>query len=455
MSSTAPLGWVDVTLREIIAPPIGSGATTDQIVEVAREVAACGALCIEALDPLSAQRTLERWGESPWDRLRAVVRMAGRTSVGIYIAGRTLMGDRPLGADILRRAVLGAAESGATRVRAFDPLNHADAMEAVAEAAREAGIRFVPTLHVGPAPDGDHGLWIDEARALAGLPGVDAIAVADGGGHLSPIALASLVRAVIAATGLPVEVAVVACGGVATPAAVAAIEAGASAIHAAVGTAALVSGRPSVETLRAALADGPRTLQLDRVAIGRAAQAVLPAFSGEVLRQAAAAANGPALGLNPRLASGLGGRLSRLGVGDRLPEAADETAAVARDCGGLIVMHPFGEAIVAQAAEHVASGTRWEQIDEVLADALVGRWGELRGPVLPAAAERASAASHTHVDAVTDLAAVRAEAPADLAEEDLILWAQFPESTEQLLARRMSIGGEQGHSHHPDYRLSQ
>ena len=440
--SAQQVGWVDASLRELIAPPIGAGVATDDLIRAAALLAGCGASCLEVLDPVSAKRSLERWAESPWDRLRAVVRMVERTPVGIYIAGRSLFGERPVGPDLVRRLVLCAAESGASRVRAFDPLNHADALLPVAEAAREASMTFVPVLHLGPAPGHADACWVDEAARLAALPGASAIAVADGGGHLTPTQLADLVRRVREATSLPVEVAVVATGGLAAPASLAAIQAGASVVHAAVGAAALVSGRPSVETIRAALEGSDRALSCDRAAIEQASRLLAPRFSAEVVRQGAHTANGPALGLPPKLAVGLSGRLSRLGLSDRIVAAAEEASVVARECGGLTVVNPFGEAIVAQAVEHIVAGERWRTIEATLADAVLGRWGELRGPVHADAAAGAAQAGHDPHEVALSLEAASAGAPAGLSEEDLLLWTQFPAGAERLHARRNSIDGE-------------
>ena len=138
-------------------------------------------------------------------------------------------------------------------MRVFDALNDAARQAPAAEAAAESGIDFVPTLMVGPVPESSDPRWLDEARELAALPGTSGICVSDKAGHLTPSALGELVAAVAAATGLPVEVAVRAPGGLAPVSATAAAVAGAASVQAAAGLVALVACRPSAETLRAAL----------------------------------------------------------------------------------------------------------------------------------------------------------------------------------------------------------
>ncbi|MEW6583143.1 MAG: hypothetical protein AB1416_10330, partial [Actinomycetota bacterium] len=207
--------FVDATLRDLGAPPWGTVLDTEDLVAAASALAGCGAVALEALNPPSARATIETRTESPWDRLRAVVRVAGATPVGIVVACRTLWGGRPVGPGVARQAVLCACDSGARRVRAIDPLNDPAAFLPVAEAAAECGAAFVPTLTLGPAPGPGDPRWLDEARALAALPGTAALCLADGGGYLAPQELAALTRAVIDATGLPLELALQAPAGVA------------------------------------------------------------------------------------------------------------------------------------------------------------------------------------------------------------------------------------------------
>jgi acetyl-CoA carboxylase biotin carboxyl carrier protein len=61
--------------------------------------------------------------------------------------------------------------------------------------------------------------------------------------------------------------------------------------------------------------------------------------------------------------------------------------------------------------------------------------------VAPEALEAAAAADAGEPQ-VRDLAAVAEEAPQGLSEEDLVLWAMFAETTEQVVARRRSLGAE-------------
>lgn len=241
---------------------------------------------------------------------------------------------------------------------------------------------------------------------------------------------------IIDATGLPVEISVVGPGALAPVAAVAAIEAGASAVQAAVGAAALGGARPTVETLRAALAGGDRELSCDRTVVQDLGATIWPLVPPDRLRQTQVATAGPVLGLPLDLAAGLHSRLARLGLSSRLLDAADEVVRVASDCGNLTLAYPLGLAVVAQAVQHVIDGERWTEIDPVLVAAVNGEFGDLRGPVADAvSAAAASAGSPSGADADDAVGTP----PAGLADEDRLLWAMFPETSERLFDRRRSL----------------
>lgn len=438
MSPLNATRFVDATLRDLGAPPWGATLDTEELVAAASALAGAGAAALEALDPPSARATIESRSESPWDRLRAVVRVAGRTPVGIVVAGRTLWGDRPLAPGVVRQLVLCACDSGARRVRALDPLNSVDALGPAAEASAETGAAFVPTLTLGPAPDPSDPLWIEEAKALAALPGVSALCIADGGGYLAPQELAALVRTVIEATGLQVELALQAPAGVAPLSAVAGVEAGAVAVHASAGLVALAASRPAISTMRAALAAGNRPLDVDIDRIDVAARLVGAMLPEDRLRHAAAALSAPALALPPELVAGLIARLVRLGVLDRLRQTGEEVVDIARDLGAVTLAAPIGAAVVAQAARHAMDGDRWGDIDPALAGVALGHAGPLRGPVAPQALAAAESARPAGV-AVMGIEEIHRDGPSGASEEDLVLWAQFPDAAERLHRRRRSL----------------
>jgi oxaloacetate decarboxylase alpha subunit len=434
--------YIDATLRDMASPPWGSAVATDDLVAAAAAVAPCGPAVMEVMDAGCAAAALSVRSESPWDRLRAVAREIDRVTLGVVTVGRNAWGRTPLADDVIRRFVAGAADTGVSRIRGVDPLNDADALSVTALSAQEQGLAFVPTLIVGPAPEITDPVWLEEAAALAGLPGAGAICLSDKAGHLAPPQLRALVGQIAERTGLPVEVQVQAPGGLAPLLAVTAAEAGADAVQASAGAAALVAARPSAESLRAGLSSSDCALDVPREEVERAAREIGRMIPEDRLRQAAAGVYGAAVGLPPDLEAALAWRLSRYGMARRAVEAVDEAALICREVGGLTLSHPVAELIVAQAANHVITGARWEEIEEGLAEVALGRAGHLRGPVDPAVLAAAEGAKLDAPAPPRSLEELLAAGPAGVSEEDLLLHAQFGEGADGLLRRRRSLGSE-------------
>ncbi len=433
------VGFVDTTLRDLTTFPWGSRIAADDVAVAGAALARCGARALEVVDPRSARAVLQLRTESPWDRVRAVVRHAGTTPVGVVVHGRLLWSDHPVSDEVCRRFVVCAADNGVRRIRSLDPLNHAEHMLAIAEAAQAEGVEFVPSLIAGPVPHLDDARWRDEIRALSALPGVSALCISDGGGHLTPSALRTLVGTAAEVSGRPVEVLLQSPGGLAPLLAVTAIGAGAAVVYAAAGPAALVGARPSVETVRAALVGSGHDLQCDAAGVADATLAIAPLLSSDRLVQGAAAVFGAAVPIPPDLEIGLMSRLGRVGMSPLLPEVANEAARIAGELGNLTFAFPLGDALVSQASQHVIGGERWASMQPVLAAAVDGAFGALRGPVDPRAQE--AAASVDYADVVTT-AVAQFDAQADLSDEDRVLLAQFPEDTERLRERRLSLRAE-------------
>lgn len=444
MSTDAPetaIGLVDVTLRDLGTPPWGSRIAPDDLGAAAAALAPVGARVIEAMDPAAARACMDGRTESPLDRLRVVARQAGGARLGIVLTGRALLGDVPVGPGVAERLVASAAVSGANRVRAYDPLNDPEMLLGVAKGAADAGIGFVPTLVLGPVPDAADARWVDEALALAELPGAGSLCISDLGGNLTPVSMGLLVGNIVARCPLPVEVSLRATGGLASMSALSAALAGAHAIHASVGAAALVAGRPSAEALYVALHGGDREFDVDVPALEEAGRVIWPLVAQERVRRAAELAGGPQLQLPPDLAAGLLARLARQGLAGRAHEAAEECAAVCRDLGGVTFAPPVGEDIVAQAAQHLVDGVRWRETTPALADVALGTRGRHRGPVGDDALAVARGIGGT--GDVPDLEAVIAAAPSDVSEEDAVIMAQFPDSGQRLVDRRRSLAAEE------------
>ena len=130
------VGYVDATLRDLAPFPWGTAVGTDDLARPPPPSSEVGARVLEALDARCARAALEARSESPWDRLRAVLREAGTTPVGVVTGARNLWGDRRWPPTSCGGSSSARPTAARARVRATDPLNDPDALEPVARACR-------------------------------------------------------------------------------------------------------------------------------------------------------------------------------------------------------------------------------------------------------------------------------------------------------------------------------
>src|ERR671931_1231449 len=123
----------DTTIRLLGQDPLaGLMPTADQL-RVAEVLDRAGFAYLEVSGGGVFDTAVRRGVESPWERIRAL-KARTTTPLALAIRGRFLVGSRPVGADLARRFVASAAESGIDVFRIHDPLNDVDNLREAGEA---------------------------------------------------------------------------------------------------------------------------------------------------------------------------------------------------------------------------------------------------------------------------------------------------------------------------------
>lgn len=439
---------VDTSIRLLSQEPFVGRISTARILRLAEDLDSAGYAALEVTGGGCFSGAVNRAVESPWERIRA---LKARTSTPLVMAlrGTFLVGPRPADADLVRRFILCAAESGIDIFRLHDPLNDVDDLEGPIAAVREAGASVFAGLVYADAPGGS-GL-VERARRLSEL-GVDRVLLHDPAGALDPAAAGELIGRMREASNLPVGLYAQGPGGTAFAVAIEAARAGADPIATASYPVAMLTQRPAAELLTQALRGLGLEAGLDReigweVArrieseIGDAASVAPPVSPQVALR--AALSTVPA-----GLVAAVERRLASVGAADRLDEVLEELRRVRDDCGSPPPAAPVGRILATQAIQHVLGARRWAEVDEEMRRLLLGQYGHPPGPIDEAA--RAVAES-TPAEDVSDLSLDQArEIAGTLAtsEEELCLVALFGEGAfpllESLRGRHRRLSGDEG-----------
>ncbi len=426
---------VDTTLRLLGQEPLAGRVPTSEQLRLAEILDGAGLAYLEVSGGGCFQAAVRRGVESPWERIRAL-RARVRTPLALALRGRFLVGSRPVGADLVRRFVACAADSGIDVFRLHDPLNDVANLHEAAEAITAAGRELDAGLVYSPGPADDLEALADKARLLPAL-GAARVLVHDPSGALSPRQAADLVARVQEASGLPVGIYCQGAGGAALTAAVEAARAGADLVAGAVYPLALTLHRVSVEAAATALAGLGLDTGIQVGALWRASELVdeyigdepVPPIPPGVATRAAERR------LPAGLVAALHVHLRANAAADRLDEVLDELERVRAELGRPPLAAPIGQILASQALVHVLSAARYQTVVDELRALVAGRLGRLPAEIDPAVRRAVELVSGPVAEEETaDLEEARRRGRGLAAsEEDLCLLALFGGEAETLL----------------------
>jgi oxaloacetate decarboxylase alpha subunit len=135
-------------------------------------------------------------------------------------------------------------------------------------------------------------------------------------------------------------------------------------------------------------------------------------------------------------------QLAEMGRADVFEAVIEESVQVREDLGWPIVMTPFAQYIVTQAALNVIGGERYRQVSDEIINLLNGEFGPLPGPVNPELLDRAAASQESQreratQDEILTRADLRSRFGKELSDEELLLRAVMPsEQVDAMVASR-------------------
>jgi oxaloacetate decarboxylase (Na+ extruding) subunit alpha len=427
---------VDTTLRLLGQEPLAGRLPAGRMLDLCERLDEVGFHALEVSGGGCFQAAVTRGVESPWERIRAYRMRAARTPLAMALRGTFLVGGRPAEADLVRRFILCAAESGIDIFRLHDPLNDADDLAYAADVIRSAGARLYAGLVYADAAGGDEFL-LRSARRLRDI-GADRVLLHDPAGQLEPAAAGRLVERLREAAGVPVGLYCQGPGGTALAVALEAARSGADPVATASYPVAVAAHRPAGELLGQSLEGLGLDSGIDRERLWEAARVIDEGLGAEPLAPLSphvsllAALNR----VNAGLIANLERRLVHVDASDRLTDVLDEVHRVRAEVGSPPTASPIGTFIVRQAVDHVLSGKRWERMSDEMRHLVLGDFGQTPEPIDPEviAIARATAPATSPPAVGIDEARERVDGLA-ASEEELCLVALFGDDARRLLER--------------------
>lgn len=370
--------FVDTTLRDGHASLWAEAMRTGMMLAVATEIARSGVVAAEIIATSHFKKCVRELREDPWERVREV---SARLS-GIDVAamsGRVSTFDiDPLSVRQLWLERLAA--NGITRVQLMHPANSMTHMLPYdVQFARQAGLKVVLAIVFSISPRHTDAHFAQRTRDAAALK-PDVIYLKDSGGLLTPDRVRTLVPAMRqAAAGIPLEYHGHCTTGMASACYVEAMQLGIRTLHTAIPPLAEGSSQPSVFNVARNARLLGYTPMVDEPLLQGASEKLHAMAKRAGLPIGAPLAYDYAQYLHQipgGVISNLRHQLQQMGMLHRLDEAFEEIIRVRQDLGYPIMVTPFSQFVVSQAAINLFLGERYQQVTDELLKFALGYWGQ-------------------------------------------------------------------------------
>jgi oxaloacetate decarboxylase alpha subunit/pyruvate carboxylase subunit B len=419
--------------------------TTAQMLPAAPILDGMGFSGLETWGGATIDSCLRYLNENPFDRLRALKKVAPATPHLMLLRGQNIVQYASFPDDVVEAFVKCTADAGMDIFRIFDALNDVrnlqTAIRSVKRSGRHARGELCYTISPVHTVDNFVALGVELERL-----GCDSIGIKDMSGILQPRVAYRLVTELKRRVGIPITLHTHDTAGLGAASYLAAIEAGVDGVEVSIVPFANGTSQPDTQRMLALLEGHPRCPSFDAAKLAR----LRDHFEG--VYEQLAAFTSPA---NERVDSDIliyqvpGGMLSNFrnqlkeqGMADKFDEVVREIPVVREALGWVPLVTPTSQIVGTQAMMNVKFG-RWKMICQPAQDIALGKYGRAPGPIDPTVL--AQVQRQTGRKPVT-------ERPADLLEpgmekqrqqcaakglptddETVVLFAMFPQQVESLL----------------------
>ncbi|TVR45652.1 MAG: pyruvate carboxyltransferase [Puniceicoccaceae bacterium] len=442
-----PVGFINTVLRDGHQSLAATRMTTQQMLPVAPLLDEAGFTGLETWGGATIDACLRFLGENPFDRLRALKKVAPRTPQLMLLRGQNIVQYTSFPDDVVEAFVRATAVAGCDIFRIFDALNDPANLRTAIRAVRATGKHARGEICYTTSPVHTLDRFISFGKELAEL-GCHSLAIKDMSGVLTPHVTAALVGGLRKATGLEVAVHSHDTAGLAVASYLAAVEAGASAVEVSICPFANGTAQPDTLRMLAALEGHPRRPQhFDTALLQKIRETLEPAYAElKTFTSPANERTDPdilALQIPGGMLSNFRSQLKDLKMADREEEVCHEIPRVREALGWIPLVTPTSQIVGTQAMLNVKFGP-WKNFAPAAREIALGKYGRTPGPIEPRI--RDLAAELSGEDPVTcrpadllapgmpDLRREAAEAGLPDSDEACVLFAMFPQQTRDWFA---------------------
>lgn len=439
--------FTETVLRDGQQSLIATRMPTSDMLPILKTMDQAGYHALEMWGGATFDACLRFLNEDPWERLRAIRKEVKKTKLQMLLRGQNLLGYKNYADDVVADFVTKSVENGIDILRLFDALNDVRNLETAIRATKAAGGHCQTAISYTTSQIHTVDYFVDLANKMANL-GADSICIKDMAGVLTPQTGYELVSRIKDAVDLPLEVHTHATSGIAEMTYLKVAEAGADIIDTAISSFAGGTSQPATESVAIALEDCGFATGLDLQKVAEIAEHFNPVrdrFREEGLP------NPKVKDIEPKtliyqvpggMLSNLLSQLTEQGLQDKYEEVLAEVPKVRADLGYPPLVTPLSQMVGTQALMNVISGERYKLVPSEIKDYVKGLYGQSPAPISDEIKETIIGDAEVITVRPADLLAPQLpafkEEIAEYAksEEDVLMYALFPQQAQDFLGRR-------------------
>lgn len=344
---------------------------------VAQEMDSAGFKAAEVIATSHFKKCVRDLREDPWERIRVVAEAMPNTKLAAMGYTPATFKGSPL--SLIELYISRLAANGIRRLHVMDASNDMSGQIVdPVKFAHAAGIEVMVALVFSESPKHTDEYYSKKAQAAIST-GADCIYLKDPGGLITPQRIRTLVPAILqAAQGVPIEFHTHCTTGLGPVSVLEAVRSGINTVHTAIPPLANGASQPSLFNIASNLKESGFDISIDESPLQRASEELFRIGKLEGLPSGQALEYDFAQYLHQvpgGVISNLKHQLTQMRMLHRLNEVLTESMAVRKELGYPIMVTPFSQFVVSQAAINVLSGERYKVVtDEVIGYAL-GSYG--------------------------------------------------------------------------------
>jgi len=446
-----PVAFHNTVLRDGHQSMAATRMKTSQMLPAAPILDSMGFRMLETWGGATIDTSLRFLGEQPFDRVRALRKVAPNTPQGMLLRGQNIVQYKCFPDDVVELFVKCTADAGIEVFRIFDGLNDPRNLAPAIAAVNKAGKTARGEICYTTSPAHTVEAFLKFAGELKEM-GCTEIGIKDMSGVITPRIAAELVTGIIKLTGLPVTLHSHETAGLAAASYVAATDAGAVAVETSITPFANGTSQPDTLRMLALLDGNPRQPAYDRKKLAELREYFTKVY--KELEAFTAHAN-EVVDSDTLVYQVPGGMLSNfrvqlkdMNMSDRIAEVLAEIPHVRECLGWAPLVTPISQIVGTQAMLNVKFG-RWKNFSPAAMDIVLGNYGRTPAPVdkeVLALAEKTSGKSPMTTRPadslkpnVENLRKQLAEKALPTTDEAVVLFAMFPVEYEKLIKNPGSI----------------